>query len=61
MDIFKAEGLRNFPLRGINVYVWNRVKMNLNPVIFILNYKNRETFLVAAKLYRRHAEILMMW
>lgn len=31
MDIFKAEGLRNFPQRNINVYAWNRVKMHLNP------------------------------
>jgi hypothetical protein len=37
MDIFKAEGLRNFPLRSVNVYVWNRVKMNLNPVSFRFN------------------------
>ena len=31
MDIFKAEGLRNFPQRAINVYAWNRVKMHMNP------------------------------
>lgn len=31
MDIFKAEGLRNFPQRAINVYAWNRVKMHQNP------------------------------
>jgi hypothetical protein len=31
MDIFKAEGLRNFPQRTINVFVWNRVKMHMNP------------------------------
>jgi len=31
MDIFKAEGLRNFPQRSINVYAWNRVKMHMNP------------------------------
>ncbi len=31
MDIFKAEGLRNFPQRAINIYVWNRVKMHMNP------------------------------
>lgn len=32
IDIYKAEGLRNFPLRSVNVYVWNRVKMNTAPV-----------------------------
>jgi hypothetical protein len=31
MDIFKGEGLRNFPQRAINVYAWNRVKMHQNP------------------------------
>lgn len=31
MDIFKAEGLRNFPQRAINVFAWNRVKMHYNP------------------------------
>jgi hypothetical protein len=34
MDIFKAEGLRNFPQRSVNIYVWNRVKMHLNPKDF---------------------------
>lgn len=37
LDIYKAEGLRNFPLRNINVYMWNRVKMNTNPVRLKLN------------------------
>jgi len=31
IDIFKAEGLRNFPQRAINIYAWNRVKMHMNP------------------------------
>lgn len=33
IDIYKAEGLRNFPLRNISVNMWNRIKMNQNPVI----------------------------
>jgi hypothetical protein len=32
LDIYKAEGLRNFPLRSVKVFAWNRVKMNHNPV-----------------------------
>jgi hypothetical protein len=33
LDIYKAEGLRNFPQRVIEVNLWNRVKMSHTPVI----------------------------
>lgn len=34
IDIFKAEGLRNFPQRNIQVALWNRYKMSYTPKDF---------------------------
>lgn len=62
IDIYKAEGLRNFPHRGVNVYVWNRVKMTHNPVRLKDYYKQtyfRETSLEAARSSQHHAETSM--
>jgi hypothetical protein len=34
MDIYKIEGLRNFPCKNVNVISYNRIRMNDNPKDF---------------------------
>jgi hypothetical protein len=57
LDIYKVDGLRNFPFKSLQVYVYNRIRMSYNPVRFILpNITFREISLELVNCCQLHAE-----
>ena len=64
LEVYKIEGLRNFPLRCLNVEKFNQYRMSYSPVRILKSLLNvfnyRETLLEFVKYSRVHAETLMI-